>query len=157
MCNLFTDSPNFSLTRKHFLPLLAACDNYALLKACSGGHTDIVRMLLSDPRVDPSCRLNKPIIRACEEGHLEIVRLLIMDHRLFPTNFSTCLQRASRFGRFEVVKMLLNDSRIPVNEALKATWSGKTALHWSATEGHYDICVHLINGGSEDTQFFAHH
>ena len=44
--------------------------------ASDKGHTEIVRLLLQDPRVNPADRNNKAIIWASENGHTKIVRLL---------------------------------------------------------------------------------
>ena len=49
----------------------------ALSRACSEGHTDVVRELL-DRGADPELGEYKPLVEAAESGKLEIVRLLIV-------------------------------------------------------------------------------
>ena len=44
--------------------------------ASEKGHMEVVKLLLADPRVDPSARNNWAIQLASENGHLEIVKLL---------------------------------------------------------------------------------
>ncbi|PRP75923.1 hypothetical protein PROFUN_15447 [Planoprotostelium fungivorum] len=46
------------------------------------GHTETVRFLLSDPRVDPSARDNEAFRGAATEGHTEAVQLLLSDARV---------------------------------------------------------------------------
>ena len=45
------------------------------------GHHEIVKELLSDPRVDPSDCRNKAIRWASNNGHLDVVKLLLNDPR----------------------------------------------------------------------------
>lgn len=51
-------------------------DNRAIKEAAEVGHTDIVKLLLTDSRVDPSSDNNIAITRARQGGHTEIVELL---------------------------------------------------------------------------------
>ena len=44
---------------------------------------DIVRLLLSDPRVNPGDYNNETIRLASKNGHMDIVRLLFSDTRVF--------------------------------------------------------------------------
>ncbi len=61
--------------------------------ASAGGHTEIVKLLLSDPRVDPTTNNNTAIRRASRKGYTEVVRLLMtdprVDWRLASTNIKT--------------------------------------------------------------------
>lgn len=51
------------------------------MKASICGHTEIVRLLLADPRVDPTAGGDKAIMEAHRIGHAEVVRLLLADGR----------------------------------------------------------------------------
>ena len=51
-------------------------DNYAIRNASAEGHTEIVRLLLQDPRVDPTARDNMALRLAILNNHLDIVKLL---------------------------------------------------------------------------------
>ena len=52
-------------------------NNYAIRKAAKEGYTEIVKLLLLDPRVDPSADYNNAIIMASRNGHATIVKLLL--------------------------------------------------------------------------------
>ena len=60
----------------------AAMDNWAIQLASLNGHTEVVRLLLSDPRVNPAANNNNAIIWASRNGHLGVVRLLLQDKRM---------------------------------------------------------------------------
>jgi ankyrin repeat protein len=50
--------------------------------ACDKGYLDIVKVLLSDKRFDPSDEMNKAIRDACKNGYTEIVKILIKYSRV---------------------------------------------------------------------------
>jgi len=47
--------------------------------------TDLLKLLLADPRVDPAAESNLAIQLACQEGHTEVFKLLLSDPRVDPT------------------------------------------------------------------------
>src|SRR5215217_300964 len=53
-----------------------------LKNASTTGHSEVVKMLLADERVDPSANNNSAIQGASMKGHLEIVELLLADERV---------------------------------------------------------------------------
>jgi hypothetical protein len=55
-------------------------DNHAIKKASENGHTDVVKLLLADPRVDPSAEANYAIRMARQFGHTEVIKLLRATH-----------------------------------------------------------------------------
>lgn len=57
-------------------------DNDCIIRAVTGGHYDIVKMLMHDNRVNPSARDNLPIKLAFRLGHYDIVKLLMLDIRV---------------------------------------------------------------------------
>jgi hypothetical protein len=70
----------------------------------------VVRLLLSDERVDPSADTNYAIQVASENGHVEVVRLLLSDERVDPSDGKNgAIRCASKNGHIEVVKLLLSD------------------------------------------------
>lgn len=95
-----------------------AAGNNAIKVASLMGHTEIVRMLLADPRLDPSVSENYAFTRACTHGHTEVVRLLLADSRVDPAvDGNDAIGQACRHGRTEVVRLLLADSRVdPADE-----------------------------------------
>ena len=77
------------------------------------GHVEVVKLLLNDPRVDPSADNNDTIRWASLFGNVEVVKLLLNDPRVDPSadnNDAICL--ASNNRPFEVFKLLLNDPRL---------------------------------------------
>ncbi|PWW73768.1 ankyrin, partial [Tuber magnatum] len=86
--------------------------------ACGGGYSDIVRLLLADKRIDYSQR-NAPDLApldvAASSGHVEIVSMLLeLDD--IDVNKHWPLYSAVNFKAEEVVKVLLDDKRVDVNQ-----------------------------------------
>ena len=81
--------------------------------ASDDGQLEMVKILLKDPRVDPSDDNNNSIRRASKNGHLEIVKLLLQDPRVDPSdgnNYS--IKAASENGHIKIVRLLLKDPRV---------------------------------------------
>jgi ankyrin repeat protein len=77
---------------------------------------EIVSLLLSDCRVDPSALDNAALRYAARNGHVEIVKLLLSDSRVDPSaRENRAIRDAARKGHTEVVKLLLSDSRVEVS------------------------------------------
>jgi ankyrin repeat protein len=55
----------------------SALGNYALIKASKNGHSEVVRVLISDPRVDPSERAQRALKQACKRGHMNVCHVLL--------------------------------------------------------------------------------
>jgi ankyrin repeat protein len=90
--------------------------NYALLEAVRFGHTDIVRMLLADPRVQKVSLDGFALVNASGLGHTEIVKLLLKEGRIDPNTYSgDPLKRACLYGQTDVVRVLLADPRTNFN------------------------------------------
>ena len=75
--------------------------------ASQNGHDKVVRLLLADPRVDPS---DSDIIKfASKNGHSTVVELLLEDPRVDPSvDYNLSLGLAAQNGHFDVVKLLLS-------------------------------------------------
>jgi ankyrin repeat protein len=97
-------------------------DQYALGSACHYGNTELVRLLLADPRVDPrvdpfqdddTVFIEAPLTDACENGHTEVVRLLLADSRIDPSaDEQVAFRSACAKGQTEIVRLLLTDPRV---------------------------------------------
>lgn len=48
-----------------------------MIKAAEGGHAQVVRLLMADPRVDPSAQEDFALVRAAENGYEDIVRMFL--------------------------------------------------------------------------------
>jgi len=53
----------------------SANHNYAISYASENGHTEVVKVLLADPRVDPSAHDNYAIRVASANGHTDVVKV----------------------------------------------------------------------------------
>ncbi len=60
----------------------SAENNDAIRWASKNGHTEVVKLLLADDRVDPSSRDNSAIKLASSNSHSEVVKLLLADGRI---------------------------------------------------------------------------
>lgn len=103
----------------------ASDNDYALRFACLGGHTKIVKILLSLPVVNPQAQNNTPIREAAHKGktdlsfpsllipysgHTRVVELLVAAGVDPDAESGAPLILASRAGRMEVVKYLLRQN-----------------------------------------------
>ncbi|PRP75983.1 hypothetical protein PROFUN_01699 [Planoprotostelium fungivorum] len=61
---------------------LISAQRQSTLQLCIRGHSETVRLLLSNPRVDPSAANNDAIRKAAKRGHTEILQLLLTDPRV---------------------------------------------------------------------------
>ncbi len=145
--------------------------NWPIKWASADGHTEVVKLLLEDPRVDPSAQDNYAIIVASQFGHLEIVKLLLKHPRVYPGDSNNlAIGYASENGHIEIVKILLGDPRVDPsadrNYAIRlASENGHTeivkllledqrvdpgdyrnsAIKWASGNGHVEIVKLLLN------------
>jgi ankyrin repeat protein len=83
----------------------------------ASGHANIVRLLLSDPRFDPSFDSNRTIVEAARNGNTEIVQLLLEDPKVDPADqYNFALIYSVGNGHAEIVKLLLEDPRVNLLE-----------------------------------------
>ncbi len=92
---------------------LADNDNYAIRIASEYGQTEVVKLLLTSSRVDPTAGTNFAITFASEYGHADVVKLLLDDGRADPTTRNNYpIKWATQNGHDAVVKLLLADKRV---------------------------------------------
>jgi len=82
----------------------------------------VIKLLLTDTRVNPSDEDNYAIQLASETGRFEVVKLLLevgpserfpKRERVNPSAYRNfAIRKASENGHLEIVKLLLNDSRV---------------------------------------------
>ena len=90
-----------------------ANDNKAIRIASEHGNADLVRLLLADPRVDPTAHNNEAIRAASHNGYTYVVKLLLDDGRADPAAFNNgAIRDASHNGYIDVVRLLLTDPRV---------------------------------------------
>ncbi len=124
----------------------AAENNLALRCACEEGHVQMVKLLLTDPRVQPTLETEKPdteeivnpLVAACQYGHINVAKLLLADSRVKPeVNSNQALRFAIVSGFAEIVELLLQDPSVDP--------SGDECLFYAVQEGSADIVKILLS------------
>jgi hypothetical protein len=85
--------------------LLTVCDprswnSFSLTEAVLNGHLEVVKLLVSDPRIDPAVNNNLALQQAAFRGHTEIVRFLVADERVDPSQYKNVAVRVYRDCNF---------------------------------------------------------
>jgi ankyrin repeat protein len=92
---------------------LLAAFAFSIVAASARGHTQVVKLLLQDPRTDPTVNNGRAIVQACCNGHTGVVQLLLSDPRVDPsTRVNDAIHGACMTGSVAIVKMLLQDTRV---------------------------------------------
>ena len=90
-----------------------ANNNNAIRHAAKNGYLEIFKLLLNDPRSDPSDKHNYAIILASKNGHTDIVQLLLNDTRVDPSEFNNnSILLSFRDDHTDIVKLLWDDKRV---------------------------------------------
>ena len=120
-------------------PIINLSDlDHSMWLASDLGYTDIVKLLLQNPKVDPSILNNKALRLAVENGHSDIVKLLLQDPRTDPSvQNNKMIIFASGYGYTNVVEVLLQDPRVD-----PSVWDNNALI--SASEGGYTDVVKLL-------------
>ena len=120
-------------------------DNYAIHIAIKNGYTEMVQLLLKDPRIDPNVHHNYIIRIAVAGGYIEIVKLLLKDQRINPGDANNyAIRIASEKGYTEIVKLLLQDPRVnPSND-------NNYAIRIAAEKGYIEIVKSLLKDSRVD-------
>lgn len=107
--------------------------------ACRHGYTEIVKLLLEDPRVNPAAKNNDAIRDACYYGHTDIVKLLLEDKRVDSSALNNYAFRwASQNGHTDIVKLLLLDNRVDPSA------NKSISFHNACGNGHVEIVKLLL-------------
>lgn len=114
--------------------------SYKLIdELCKYGDVEILKMALTDERIDPSNNKNYPIQIAAKNGDIEIVKYLMADPRVNPGDDNNyALNWAVDYNKLEVVKLLLTDPRVD------ATMNDNKALSEAFRQKHMEIFEVLI-------------
>lgn len=128
----------------------AELDFTALHKAVTGGHTDVVQLLIvngADVNIR-GYRKTSPLHLAAVFNQQEITKLLLTngaDINAPAEDGTTPLHGAASAGNFEMVKLLISKGA-NVNSTNSI---GSTPLHFSALYGHKKIAEYLIESGAD--------
>jgi len=113
---------------------------HAFLVASQNGHTEVVRLLLANPDVDPAAKVNYAIRMASINGHTEVVRLLLADPRVDPAAVDNyAIRNASDKGHTEVIKLLLANPDVdPADDG------NNYAIRFASMKGHTEVVRLLL-------------
>lgn len=118
---------------------LCSIQELLLLKACRHNQGVIVKILLTDPRVNPQSRNNYAIRYASCNGYLDIVNLLLADSRVDPSaNDNFALRMACWNGHAKVLSALLADSRVDPSA------NDNEAIQKASRFGHLEVVKLLL-------------
>lgn len=120
----------------------------ALWAASTGGHLDIVQLLIArGAKVNkPTLTQSTPLRGASFHGHLEVMEYLLSSGA--EINMPNCIGQsplciAAMRGQLEAVKYLIDRGA----DTQQATINGYSVMHLSATKGRVDIVQYLLSIG----------
>lgn len=123
----------FELDRYH----PSSDDNWTLREACMDDNIEVISLLLSNPKTNPTVLDNIAVISSAAMGCAGAVRLLLADGRPDPTaRDNEALKKACERDHPDVVLVLLSDERISV--------SVERALLWACTAGSSKVVRELL-------------
>lgn len=100
---------------------------------------DTVKLLLEDPRVDPTLNDSKILLIAADLGYTEIVTLLLTKHQVDPAaQNNAAIKSAASQGHTGVLALLLADKR--VNPAAE----NNVSIQLASENGHTNIVALLL-------------
>ncbi|KAI8900750.1 hypothetical protein BC833DRAFT_580376 [Globomyces pollinis-pini] len=108
----------------------------AIGKICEAGQLELIKLILSDSRLDSQIfNLSSIMIQSASKfGHIECVRLLLSDSRV---DLQGGIVAAATNGYARIVELFLNDSRIFSSNAIDY------AIRNASANGHAD-CVRVL-------------
>ncbi|KAH9149854.1 hypothetical protein AeRB84_007204, partial [Aphanomyces euteiches] len=128
-----------------------------LMYASRHGHTDMVRLLLAQDRIDVNAKQKgrmqmgwSSLILAAANGHGEIVQLLLNCDGIevnLSGNGQAPLHYTAIYGYIEIVQILLSNEKVDPNVI---TYVGGTPLHSAVKFGQVDVVKMLLEHGSCD-------
>jgi hypothetical protein len=124
-------------------------DNFALVSATYKGHTDIVKILLKDKRIDLANDKYSCFQAAVSQSKIDIVKLLLEDSRCDPSDKNNQALRIAAYSGFvEIIELLLSDPRVnPADEENEAIFT-------SCSKGHTAIVKLLLKDSRVDPSAF---
>jgi len=149
----FVEEMNKPLTGSfRMVPLNKDDKNSILTRASIVGRADIVKLLLSDPAVNPAYRKNSIIASAALNGSLEVVDTLLSDPRVNPAdNHNETLYQAAKEGKIAIVKRLMEDDRVNPADSKESLDKDYNVIHEdnyiireTAANGHFEVLQELL-------------
>lgn len=150
----------------------------ALAKACDGGHTKVVNILLKTGQAHPEYLYTNGVIKnitvlmdACNSGHYKIVKALLATRQAHPEYVDsdgwTALMYACEKGHTKIVRLLLNtgeahpeyktnqqtSSRTRIIRTIRKFANKWTALMLATFNNHINIIKLLLSTGNAQPGF----
>jgi hypothetical protein len=136
-----------SLINQSFLDLYRREE--ILEEASKLGWTQVVKVLIETYYNNPSLReivsINVSICKASEYGHIDTVKYLLSNNYIEPNGIGYSIYIASACNRFEMVQMLLKDSRVDES----TNWF-QDSLYIAFEKEHTEIIKLLLNDSRID-------
>ena len=89
----------------------------ALTIASKNNYPEVVKLLLNDPRIDPSADNQCAVKQASNGEYIEVLKLLLKDHRVDPHIYKNAVIHAViRSNDLKAIKILLNNNQINVSQ-----------------------------------------
>lgn len=111
----------------------------ALHYACKGGHLDVVKYLIEDRMMDPSCESEvPPILFAAHCGTLDVVRYLIEEKECDKNITGSILRWAAEGNKVDTVDYLIT------NRSYNLLASEFTPFHSPSMKGHLKMVKYFI-------------
>ena len=122
-------------------------------KAITSNDIKKVKLLLNDPRVDPSNDNNLPLCLAVKKNHIDIVKLLLKNDRFVSLISETNdpISIASQHGYIEILELLLKDKRIDPSDY------ENFAVAIASENGHINVVQLLLNDKRVDPSDYKNH
>jgi len=143
ICNAFTED-NFKILMKN-----VNLDRQKLFNCVvKRGSYKIVKILLTDSRVNPSINNNYALRWASKNGHTEIVKLLLADERVDPSDQNNqAIQISSFYGHADIVKLLLEvglNKEFTKRERVNPADLANQAIRYASKNGHTEVVKLLL-------------
>lgn len=112
-----------------------------VVHACVGGYITLLKVLLQDPRIDPSIANNRALKFACRDENIEMASLLFADSRV---NLDDCMILAIDNRAHQIVELLLDHSRVDL------AVNGHRYLLYAVSQMATNIVTLLLNDSHID-------
>src|SRR3989304_1480529 len=87
--------------------------------------------------------IQQAFIKACKVGDFDKVKSLLSNEKVNPAyNNNVAIQLASKYGHYNVVKLLLEDNRV-IN-FFKIADRANLTIQWASYNGHFNIVKLLL-------------
>ena len=124
--------------------------NDALMYAVTGGHQDLVRILIKEFQFSANTSRGKngrtPLLDACLRGHIDLVRELVVEHgadlSAKDNDNNDALMCAVIGGHQDLVRILIKEFQFSVNTSRGR--NGRTPLLEACLKGHTDLVRELV-------------